>query len=66
MDWRDKLKCIVGVTDEKDIADLTDMEEREILDTKHLHNMEIVRKLKRDRILRIKILVYNMKLSMEF
>ena len=48
MDWRDKLKCIVGVTDEKDIADLTDMEEREILATKHLHNMEIVRKLKTD------------------
>ena len=48
MDWRDKLKCIVGVTDEKDIADLTDMEEREILDTKHLYNMETVRKLKTD------------------
>ena len=48
MDWRDKLKCIVGVTDEKDIADLTDMEEREILDTKHLYKMETVRKLKTD------------------
>ena len=26
MDWRDILKETVGVTDEKDIADLTDME----------------------------------------
>ncbi len=31
MDWRDNLKEIVGVTDEKDIIDLTDMEERELL-----------------------------------
>ena len=31
MDWRDILKETVGVTDEKDIADLTDMEERELL-----------------------------------
>ena len=31
MDWRDILKETVGVTDEKDIADLTDMEERESL-----------------------------------
>ena len=31
MDWRDELKGTVGVTDEKEIADLTDMEERELL-----------------------------------
>ena len=48
MDWRDILKETVGVTDEKNIVDLTDMEEREILDTKHLYNMETVRKLKTD------------------
>ena len=36
MDWRDNLKEIVGVTDEKDIIDLTDMEERELLVEEHL------------------------------
>ena len=36
MDWRDNLKEIVGVTDEKDIIDLTDMEERELLGKEHL------------------------------
>ena len=36
MDWRDILKENVGVTDEKDIVDLTDMEERELLGKEHL------------------------------
>ena len=36
MDWRDELKNTIGVTDEKDIVDLTDMEERELLDKEYL------------------------------
>jgi len=36
MDWRDNLKETVGVTDEKNIVDLTDMEERELLGREHL------------------------------
>ena len=36
MDWRDILKETVGVTDEKNIVDLTDMEERELLGKEHL------------------------------
>ncbi len=39
MDWRDILKETVGVTDEKDIADLTDMEERELLSKEHLDHI---------------------------
>ena len=37
MDWRNVLNKTVGVTDEKDIVDLTDMEEREFLNEKHLY-----------------------------
>ena len=40
MDWRDELKGTVGVMDEKEIADLTDMEERELLDEMHLQYLE--------------------------
>lgn len=36
MDWRDELKETVGVTDDKGIVDLTDMEERELLGKEHL------------------------------
>ena len=39
MDWRSKLKETVGVTDEKGIVDLTDMEGREILDEQHLKSI---------------------------
>ena len=39
MDWRSKLKETVGVTDEKEIVDLTDMEGREILDEEHLKSI---------------------------
>lgn len=46
MGWRNALKETVGVTDEEDIVDLTDMEERELLDEKHLCYLENERKLK--------------------
>ena len=36
MDWRNSLKETVGVIDEKNIVDLTDMEERELLGKEHL------------------------------
>ena len=39
MDWRDALKKTIGVTDEKDIVDLTDMEERELRSKEHLDNI---------------------------
>ena len=42
MDWRDNLKEIVGVTDEKDIIDLTDMEERELLGKEHLDYLDYI------------------------
>ncbi len=48
MDWRDELKGTVGVMDEKEIADLTDMEERELLDEMHLQYLENERKPKTD------------------
>lgn len=48
VDWRDKLKDIIGVTNDKDIVDLTNMEERELLDEKHLFFLENDRKLKTD------------------
>ena len=35
MDWRDSLKETVGVRDEKNIVDLIDMEERELLGKEH-------------------------------
>ena len=47
MDWRDSLKEIVGVTDEKDIIDLTDMEERELLGKEHLDYIVDERTMKR-------------------
>ena len=47
MDWRDNLKEIVGVTDEKDIIDLTDMEERELLGKEHLDYIVDERTMKR-------------------
>ena len=46
MDLRNALKKIVDVTDEEDIVDLTDMEERELLDEKHLYYLENERRLK--------------------
>ncbi|MSS13998.1 hypothetical protein [Porcincola intestinalis] len=36
MDWRKELKEIVGTADDNNVADLTDMEEREILEERHL------------------------------
>ena len=47
MDWRDILKETVGVTDEKDIADLTDMEERELLGKEHVDYVAYERRSKR-------------------
>ena len=42
MDWRKELEKTVGVTDEKNVADLTDMEGREILDEEHLKYLKTV------------------------
>ena len=36
MNWIEKLKETIGVTDEKDVVDLTDMEERELISEQHL------------------------------
>ena len=42
MDWRDSLKETVGVIDEKNIVDLTDMEERELLGKEHLDYLDYI------------------------
>jgi len=42
MDWRKELEKAVGVTDEKNVADLTDMEGREILGGDHLSYLKTV------------------------
>ena len=47
MDWRDSLKETVGVIDEKNIVDLTDMEERELLGKEHLDYITDERRRKR-------------------
>lgn len=47
MDWRDILKETVGVTDEKDIVDLTEMKERELLGKEHLDYVAYERRSKR-------------------
>ena len=47
MDWRDSLKETVGVIDEKNIVDLTDMEERELLGKEHVDYVAYVRRSKR-------------------
>ena len=39
MDWKKELKDQVGATDEGDIADLNDVEGREILTLQHLQQM---------------------------
>ena len=44
--WKDELKDIIGIINEKDIVGLTDMEERELLDERHLYYLENERKLK--------------------
>ena len=47
MDWRDSLKETVGVIDEKNIVDLIDMEERELLGKEHLDYVAYERRSKR-------------------
>lgn len=47
MDWRDALKKEIGVSDEKDIVDLTCMEERELLGKEHLDYITDERRRKR-------------------
>ena len=47
MDWRDSLKETVGVIDEKNIVDLIDMEERELLGKEHLDYVASERRSKR-------------------
>ena len=47
MDWRDSLKETVGVIDEKNIVDLTDMEGRELLGKEHLNYAVFDRRSKR-------------------
>ena len=47
MDWRDSLKETVGVIDEKNIVDLIDMEERELLGKEYLDYVAYERRSKR-------------------